>query len=292
MNGYIGKMLFVNLTNGTFEVETFDETYARNYIGAYGFGAEVLLRKMPAHADPLGPDNMLGFVTGAANATPALFGGRYMTVCKSPLSNSWSDASAGSQFGVALKRSGYDAVFFSGKSEKPVYLMIENGKYELHDASKLWGKSARETDQALKEIYGKSVSVAAIGKAGEQQMKLACIMSDDMSAAGRGGQGAVMGSKNLKAVVAKGSTAVTIGDKDSLLNWNKTIAGIIANPPEPLVGPLGAMKMFGTGFLTKICILNGDASVKNFTGSSVDMTEEEIDAIGAGDQGMMQMAGR
>ncbi len=279
MNGYAGKMLIVNLTNGTFEEEVFDETYARTYIGGYGFGAEVMLRRMPAYADPLGPDNLLGFVAGPANATPALFGGRYMSVCKSPLSNGWSDAGGGGTLGPTMKRAGYDGVFFTGISETPVYLVIDDGKYELKDASHLWGKNSRETTALLKEEYGKNASVAAIGKAGEEMLRLACIMNDDMSAAARGGHGAVMGSKKLKALVLKGSRKIALGEPEKLKQWSKGIADCIANPP-PQRGIIHAFKRYGTGSMTKMFLLSGDASVKHFTGSILDMKQDEIDVFG------------
>ena len=126
--GYMGKILWVDLTGGKFEEEPLDETMARQFIGGYGIGARLLFNKMKAGVDPLGPDNILGFTTGPLTGTPAISGTRYTVVGKSPLTGGWGDANSGGWFGAFLKFSGYDMVFFKGISPKPVYLYIDNGK--------------------------------------------------------------------------------------------------------------------------------------------------------------------
>ncbi len=124
--GYVGKLLFVDLTEGSIREEELSEDLARNFVGGYGIGARVLYDMMPGGADPLGPDNVLGFVTGPLTGSGAVFSGRYTVVCKSPVSGTWNDANSGGFFGPELKKAGFDAVFFSGASEKPVYLWIND----------------------------------------------------------------------------------------------------------------------------------------------------------------------
>jgi aldehyde:ferredoxin oxidoreductase len=143
MNGYAGKLLFVDLSKGTLWEEPLSEEMARNFIGCYGLGARVLYSMMKPGADPLGPDNVLGVVTGPVTGTEAHFSGRHSVVCKSPVSGTWNDASSGGFFGPELKKAGYDGVFVSGASDKPVYIWIKNGKAEIRDASKLWGLEPR-----------------------------------------------------------------------------------------------------------------------------------------------------
>ena len=129
MNGYMGKTLWVDLTNNKLTEEILDEKLCRDYIGGYGLGARILFSRMKKGVDPLGPENILGFVTGPFSGTPALGGSRYVIVGKSPLTSTWGDANSGGNFGPHLKFAGYDAVFFTGISSKPVYLSIDNGVY-------------------------------------------------------------------------------------------------------------------------------------------------------------------
>ena len=213
VNGYMGKILFVNLSTGEMKEETPDEKLYRDYIGGYGLGARILYDRQKGGVDPLGPDNILGLVTGPLTGTPAVTGARYVAVAKSPLTGGWGDANSGGYFGPYLKFAGYDAVFFEGISEKPVYLHIDNGKAELKDAGHLWGKDTYETEDALKAEYGKDTHVACIGPAGEKVSLISCIITKRGAAAGRSGLGAVMGSKKLKAVSVTGNMEVTITDK-------------------------------------------------------------------------------
>ena len=208
--GYIGRMLFVDLSTGKINEETPDESLYRDFIGGYGVGARVLYSRQKGGIDPLGPENILGIVTGPLTGTPTPLGCRYAVVGKSPLTGGWGDANCGSDFGPHLKFAGYDGVFFNGISKKPVYLSIDNGKAELKDASHLWGKSTFETDDILAETYGKNAKIMSIGPAGEKLSLVACMITNKGSAAGRSGLGAVMGSKKLKAVVVKGEGKVPL----------------------------------------------------------------------------------
>src|SRR4030067_2854275 len=147
--GYAGKLLVVDLTKGPLEEKPLSEKLARNFIGGYGIGARLLYDRMKPGVDPLGPGNILGFMSGPLNGTGASFGGRYTVVCKSPVTGGWNDANSGGFFGPELKRAGFDGVFISGVSDKPVYLFIKDGKAEIRDARALWGKDVVETGEAL-----------------------------------------------------------------------------------------------------------------------------------------------
>ena len=146
-HGYMGKILWVDLGSGEIQDEAIEEKVYRDYLGGYGLGARILFDRQKPGADPLGPDNILGFVTGILTGTPAMGGSRYVVVGKSPLTGGWGDANSGGNVGPFLKFAGYDAVFFTGVSKKPVYLFIDNGKAELRDAASLWGRDTFDTEK-------------------------------------------------------------------------------------------------------------------------------------------------
>jgi aldehyde:ferredoxin oxidoreductase len=266
----MGKILWVNLTTGEIKEETPDEKTYRDFLGGYGLGAKVIYDNQKAGADPLGPDNILGLVTGPLTGTPAITGVRYVAVGKSPLTGGWGDANSGGYFGPYLKFAGYDAVFFTGISEKPVYLSINNGKAELKDASDLWGKDTYETEDALKVEYGKDTHVSCIGPAGEKCSLISCIITKRGAAAGRSGLGAVMGSKKLKAVAVTGNMEVPIADKARMDALRKEQTHSVLNPPP---GPMAEMdKMmpkYGTTSMTDRNAHSGDTPVKNWGGVGV-----------------------
>jgi aldehyde:ferredoxin oxidoreductase len=272
--GYVGKLLFVNLTDGTTRAEALSEDMARKFIGGYGIGSRVLYNMMKPGAEALGPDSVLGFVTGPLNGTGALFGGRYTVVSKSPVNGGWNDANSGGYFGPELKKAGFDAVFVSGISEKPVYLFIRDGEVEIRDAASLWGKDSVETLESLKQETGENkLRAALIGPAGEKKSLMACVINDKHRAAGRGGSGAVMGSKNLKAVAVRGTGKVDVADPDAIKKLNDEILDGMKNGPAAQM--MGAFGSFGTGVGTGNSALNGDAPVKNWGGVGiVDMGKE------------------
>jgi len=216
IKGCTGNMLFVNLSNGTITTEAMDENLYRDYLGGYGLGAKIIFSRQKAGVDALGPDNTLGFLTGLLTGTRVPGGNRYVVVGKSPLTGGWGDANSGGDFGPYLKFAGYDAVFFTGTSEKPVYLIIKEGKAELKDAGHLWGKDAYETEDLLQAELGKDMRIACIGPAGEAMSLISCIINNKGRAAGRSGLGAVMGSKKLKAVAVYGKAEVEVADKDEI----------------------------------------------------------------------------
>ena len=260
--GYMGKILWVDLTRGNFKQEPLDENMARQFIGGYGIGARILFNRMKPGADPLGPDNILGFTTGPLTGTPAISGTRYTVVGKSPLTGGWGDANSGGWFGAFLKFAGYDMVFFKGISPKPVYLLIDNGKVELKDAARLWGKDTYETEDLIKAEHGKETSVACIGSGGEKMALIAGIVHLKGSVAARSGLGAVMGSKRLKAVAVKGNMKVPVADE-------KGLKELRAKYLATMGGHVDILRKFGTTFTTVPSIEGGDSPVKNWEGTAV-----------------------
>jgi len=161
--GYVGKILFVNLSTRQAREEILEEGLCRDFIGGYGLGAKIIFDCQKGGIGALEPGNHLGFVTGPLTGTPTLFGSRYMVVGKSPLTGTWGDANSGGDFGPHLKFAGFDAVFFSGASEKPAYLFLKDGKAEFKDAGHLWGKDTNETEDLLQKELGGQIRVAGIG---------------------------------------------------------------------------------------------------------------------------------
>jgi aldehyde:ferredoxin oxidoreductase len=241
--GYMGKLLWVDLSRDKITEEALDEKLARDYIGGYGIGARLIYDRQKPGIDPLGPDNTLAFITGPLTGTDATWGNRYtVMVGRSPLSGGTGDANSGGDFGPYLKFAGYDAVFVTGAAKKPTYLFIKDGKAELKDASKIWGKDCDETEDALQEELGKDVRIACIGPAGEKLALIAAIINNRGRAAARSGVGAVMGSKKLKAVVVSGTAKIPVAKpveakalrKEAMASFNKGMADFFkaATPPS------------------------------------------------------------
>jgi aldehyde:ferredoxin oxidoreductase len=160
IHGYMGKLLFVDLSTGECRIESLDEQICRDFLGGYGLGARILYERMPPGVDPLGPDNLLGFVTGPFTGTPAICSGRFTVVGKSPLTGGWGDANCGGVFGPYLRFAGYDAVFVSGIAAAPTYLLIDDGAASLHDAAAVWGKDCLDSEDDLKALHGDDAAVA------------------------------------------------------------------------------------------------------------------------------------
>lgn len=214
LGGYSGKMLEINLS--TSKVRSFfpNEKRLRAFIGGKGLGASLLLDELGPSADPLGPENLLIFATGPLTGTRAPTSGRFCVVTKSPVTGLFLDSQVGGYFGPEMKFAGYDLIIIKGKASKPVYLLIENDKVTINDASELMGKGIFETEETLKKWYP-GVRVGSIGPAGEHLVNFACIGFDLYRQAGRGGAGCVMGSKNLKAIAVKGSNKIKYADEGS-----------------------------------------------------------------------------
>ncbi|MGD0915133.1 MAG: aldehyde ferredoxin oxidoreductase family protein [Thermodesulfobacteriota bacterium] len=257
--GYIGKMLWVNLSNHKLKDEVLDEKLCRRFIGGYGLGANIVFSLQKAGVTPLDQDSILGILTGPLTGTAALGGSRYTVVGKSPLTGGWGDANSGGDFGPYLKFAGYDAVFFTGRSEKPIYLFINNGKAELRDAAHLWSKDCYETEDILKLELGKNVKVACIGPSGERLVLIASVINDRGRAAGRSGLGAVMGSKRLKAVAVKGNMKVSVAHEKRASDLRKKYL-------RELGGTIAWLGNHGTAFVAAGSAHSGDSPVKNWGG--------------------------
>jgi aldehyde:ferredoxin oxidoreductase len=206
---WAGKILRVNLTNGTVKTEPLNMDWARAYLGSRGLASKYLVEEVDPKVDPLAPENKIIWATGPLTGTMASTGGRYTVVTKGPLTGAIACSNSGGYWGAELKFAGWDMVIFEGKSPKPVYLSIEDDKAELRDAAHLWGKSVWETEEVIKKQHQDPLTrISSIGLAGENGVLYAAIVNDLHRAAGRSGVGAVMGSKNLKAVAVRGTKGV------------------------------------------------------------------------------------
>ncbi|OGW17664.1 MAG: hypothetical protein A3G93_03830 [Nitrospinae bacterium RIFCSPLOWO2_12_FULL_45_22] len=294
LKGYTGKILWVDLTTRELREEEVPTELYQKFLGGYGLGVKYLYERLKPGVDPLGPDNILGFTTGPLNHTGALGCGRYTVVAKSPLTGTWGDANSGGYLAPALKSTGYDAIFFTGKSPKPVYLYLGNGSKELRDAGHLWGKDTNETeDQICQELGDNQLKIASIGPAGEKLSLISCIINDKGRAAARSGLGAVMGSKNLKALAVRGKEKTAIADEGRLKELNKMIREQLALRPtkfqdflakilKPLLPLMIRLKVplpppdvkavnqlfhdYGTAGLTAVSCEMQDAPLKNWLG--------------------------
>lgn len=213
MYGYIGKFLRVNLTKGDTSVENLKPEIAQKFVGARGLATKVLFDETDPKVEPFSPENKLIFATGPLTGTGAPAACRYMVVTKSPLTGGIANSSCGGFWGSELKFAGYDMVIIEGAASEPVYLWIENEKIEIRSAKSFWGKDTSETNDLIRSETDENARVACIGPGGENLVRFGCIISEGR-AAGRGGVGAVMGSKNLKAIAVRGTKGFTVFDKD------------------------------------------------------------------------------
>lgn len=261
MYGNWGKFLRVNLSTGEVKVEEYEEELAKKWLGSRGLAIYFLLKEMDPKVDPLGPENKLILTPGPLSGTSAPTGGRYNVVTKSPATGFITMANSGGYFGAELKFAGWDGIIVEGKAEKPVYIYIKDEHVEIRDASHLWGKVVSETEEAIrKEIGSKKVRIALIGPAGENLVKFAAIMNDGHRAAGRAGVGAVMGSKNLKAIAVEGSKRVPIADKQKFMLTVREKINKLKN--DPVAG--GGLPNYGTAVLVNIINENGLYPTRNF----------------------------
>ena len=207
VKGLANKILRVDLSDRRVWTEEQDEVFYRRYLGGAGIVTYYLLKELQPGTDPLSPGNILVFALGPVTGTPVPGASRLCVGAKSPLSGGMAKSEAGGFFGYELKRAGFDALVVQGKADRPVYLWIHNGDVEIRDASNLWGQTVLQTQDAIESELGeKRVRTASIGAAGERLAAISCVITDLRNAAGRGGLGAVMGSKNLKCIAVKGAT--------------------------------------------------------------------------------------
>lgn len=266
---YCGKMLRINLTDGSIKVEDTNLQNATKFLGGRGLGTKILLDEGVAKVDPLSADNKLAIMTGPLTGVAVPTGGRYMVVTKSPLTGMIASSNSGGTWGAKLKYAGWDGIIVEGKASSPVYINIEDDKVEIKDAKAFWGKTSEEMIEAVKEIYPKA-AVMNIGPAGENQSLLACIMNDGDRAAGRSGVGAVMGSKNLKAITVTASkSAIEPHDADKL---KETVKACLAKIKENGVTGQG-LPTFGTAVLVNIINNVGSFPTKNWQLSYYDKAD-------------------
>lgn len=292
MTAYAGKVLWVDLSLGTWREEVLPDSFYRKYLSGLGLASALLYREIPRGADALGPENVLGFVSGLLTGTGSFFTGRWMAVAKSPLTGTWGDANCGGTLAPAIKQCGYDGIFFKGQSASPVYLYIGPHGPELRDAAALWGRDAIETEDELQRLHAgkKKPAVACIGPAGENLSLISGIVNDRGRLAARSGLGAVMGSKKLKAVVLAGSRRISAARPLQMhrLSWSCRRKAILPiqfpnSKAFVLIGKLvsklpfgftfdgllleGILAKWGTPGLTPYGVETGDTPFRNWAGS-------------------------
>ncbi len=260
IGGYAGKLARVDLSERRASLQELDPETLKNYIGGSGLGARLLYDETSGETDPLEPENRLMFLTGPLTGTIVPTSGRHNIVSKSPLTQGWGEAEVGGSWGFKLKAAGYDGVIFQGKADRPVVVVIDGQGISIEDASSLWGMDTFETDHALKARFGKSAGVACIGPAGENLVRIASIMTDGEHgrAAGRGGLGAVMGSKQLKAVVTVGTEHPMVSRREALQESIKAAMPVIKEKTK-------ALHDYGTAGGILFAEEMGDLPVKNWS---------------------------
>ena len=215
MAGVTGKILHVDLSAGQTRTEELPEVVMRRYLGGGALASSLLLRDMPAGVDPLGPDNVLVFTTSVINGLSLSGTNRYTAAAKSPLTGGYGESEAGGWWGPELRAAGWDGLAIRGRAQSPVYLWVKDGQVEVRDARPYWGKLSGEVQDGLEQELGdKRIRVLQTGVAGERGVRFAAIVNQLKHFHGRGGLGAVMGSKNLKAVVVRGSKPPVASDKE------------------------------------------------------------------------------
>lgn len=259
MNGYAGKVLNVNLERKETSSIQLDEKIARLFLGGGGISAK-LMEKMDWSVDPFNPQNLLIFSLGPLTGVPAPFCSRYVVSAKSPLTNLWGEAHASGYWGPELKFAGWDAIIVEGRSEKPVYLLIQDEKVEICDAIEIWGKDTFETEECLqKSLGGKGIRIASIGPAGEKKSRIASIINDHGRVAARSGMGGVMGSKNLKAIAIQGSERPHLAKPEEFKTYVKELTQIILKAPAR-----ETLRKYGTDGGMMAFHETGDVPIKNW----------------------------
>lgn len=259
MFGYMGKILKVDLSKSNISEEVPSEDARKMFLGGSGLATKYLFDEVPKGADPLGPENALIFMTGPLTGTESPSAGRYSIVTKSPLTGFWGEANSGGNWGVHLKGSGFDGIIFKGISPKPVYLVIDEGKAELKDASNIWGKGVSETTRLIKEELGDEFNVACIGIAGENQVRYACVINDLHRAPGRCGVGTVMGAKHLKAIAVRGAKEIEVANKEVFAKISKTNYDLVNESMLKIT-----LETFGTAMTTNLVNIRGGFPTRNW----------------------------
>ncbi|NOK61726.1 MAG: aldehyde ferredoxin oxidoreductase [Chloroflexi bacterium AL-W] len=264
LGGYANRIAHIDLTKGTVEYSPMPEEWARKYVGARGLGVRYLLENGP-QVDPLSPANMLCFMNGPLTGTNATMSGRQAVVTKSPLTGTVTDSHIGGWSAARQRWAGFDGLIFTGKAETPVYAYVQDGVVELRDATDLWGKGIHETIRILKERYGeKDLSVTAIGQAGENLVRFAAWVNENDRAAGRGGTGAVGGSKNLKAIVVKAVKKLPKAvDQEAWKPAHKQALATIMDEKNITSPRKGGLSVYGTNMLMNVTNTMGALPTRN-----------------------------
>lgn len=272
MNAWTGKLLRIDLATGSIATEPLKMDLARDYVGARGLGTKYFCDEVDPKVEPLSPENKLIFMTGPLTGTAAACGGRYEVVAKAPLTGTIGAANSGGYFGPELKYAGYDGIIFENASEKPVYLYIKDDVVELRDADHLWGKTVFETTDMLNEECGESFRIACVGPVAEKGCLYSGVMNDKHRAAGRGGLGTVMASKNLKAVAVRGSGGLSVANNEGFMaSMADCRTKLLAHP---VTG--GGLPAYGTEILVNILNESGSLPVNNGRDGAVFEQAEAI----------------
>jgi len=261
-NGYWGKILRVDLSQRKVEEETISELIWKKLLGGAGFGAKVLFDEVGADIAPLDPENRIIFGLGPFQATQVTGAAKFSIVSRSPLTGIYADSAAGADFSIMLKKAGYDGIIIQGRAETPVYLFVNDGKVEIRDGAKVWGKDSYEATELISRELGGNVSVACIGQAGEKEVAIACIVVNKHSFAGRCGLGAVMGSKNLKAVAVRGTQPPPVYDSKRLSALSKEIGKKIFKSTKEW------LRLHGTPFVLIPNEDMGDVPIRYWSGDT------------------------
>ena len=270
-DSFTGKIIRINLNTEKISFETLEETFYRRYFGGRGLISYYILNELEPRTDPLGPDNKLIFACGPVTGAPISGSGRNSVGAKSPLTGAYGEAEAGGFWGAELKKAGFDAIIVEGKASSPVYLWIHDQKVELRDASSMWGLEIKKSQQMIRsDLSNKNVKVSQIGPGGEKLVRYASVVNDMNHVAGRCGMGAVMGSKNLKAVAVKGNTRVPVHNPKRLRKLATWMAQNVENVAQTL-------HTYGTGAGMDILEETGNLHIRNFR----DGDFPEVDSISA-----------
>jgi len=294
--GYMGKIMWVDLNSKKITYENIPDEVYEKFLSGYGLAAKILYERIPPGADPLGPENILAFMSGLLTGTGSVFTGRWMICAKSPLTGGWGDANCGGDLSPAIKKAGVDGIFLIGKSDKPVYLAVDDQKVEIRDAALVWGKDCYETEDVIRKELGDDKSqfkIACIGPAGEKLSRIAGVSNDKGRYAARSGLGAVMGSKKLKAIAVRGKAKIESQNPDQIKEltrkFNKSLdradfmMKIMGNRLFRMVGKMTRtgpaamsqpgdlwrliLKKYGTMGITAMSAESGDSPVKNWAGA-------------------------
>lgn len=270
MYGYCGRVIRINLTDGSIKKEALDIEKAKKYIGARGLGVKTFIDEVDPRVEPFSEENKFIIAGGPLTGAPVPTSGRYMVVTKSPLTGTIAISNSGGKWGAEFKFAGYDMMILEGKAEKPIYINIVDDVVEIMDASEVWGKVVSETTDYLKGIHGDKSKVLCIGPGGEKLSLMSAVMNDVDRAAGRGGVGAVLGSKNVKAIVVRGTSKVALADEEKTKKVSSDKTGILMK--DPVAG--NGLPTYGSAVLVNIINENGVLPVRNFQESYSDEADK------------------